>query len=242
CGCLLAIARSTAPAGAVGPVAAATGTPGGLGGLFASEFLLGHVALVDPHLHADAAEGGVGFEESLVDVRPEGVQGHTTFPVELPPAHLPSAPTAGALNLHAPRAGARRGLHALAPGAAEGDARGEPLGDALGNVRRVEFGVPACEDGELALLAGELRELLAQSVSFRSATPDDDPGASGVQVDVDPIAGAFDLYLGDAGPFELVGDQLADLHVLLDVVAVTLPFTGGVREPTGAVVDRKSVG
>src|SRR5699024_11558514 len=108
-----------------------TGTPGGLGGLFASEFLLGHVALVDPHLHADAAEGGVGFEESVVDVRPEGVQGHTTFPVELRPAHLRSAQSAGALNLHALGAGALRGLHALAHGAAEGDAGSELLGDPL---------------------------------------------------------------------------------------------------------------
>src|SRR5699024_8786032 len=51
CGLLRLAVTPTTSARAVAAVSAATGTTGRLGGLFAGEFLLGHVALVDPHLH-----------------------------------------------------------------------------------------------------------------------------------------------------------------------------------------------
>src|SRR3712207_9281027 len=40
------------------------------------------VALVDPHLDADATEGRPGLVDAVVDVRPEGVQGHAALAVE----------------------------------------------------------------------------------------------------------------------------------------------------------------
>src|SRR5690606_34574607 len=43
-------------------------------GLLAGELLLGHVALVDPDLDADLAEGRLGLVQTEVDVRAERVQ------------------------------------------------------------------------------------------------------------------------------------------------------------------------
>src|SRR5579859_1768633 len=87
----------------VGPAAAATGRdhtagPGPLAGRLAdghgrlpADFVLAgdlvgkDVALVDPHLDADAAERGAGLTKAVVDVGPEGVERHPPFAVELPP-------------------------------------------------------------------------------------------------------------------------------------------------------------
>src|SRR5580658_3047678 len=40
---------------------------------------LEHLALEDPHLHADDAVGGVGLGQTIVNVGAEGVQRHTAF-------------------------------------------------------------------------------------------------------------------------------------------------------------------
>src|SRR5690606_27499171 len=122
--------------------------------LLASEFLVGDVALVDPDLHADAAEGGPGLVEAVVDVRAERVQRHATLAVELRPAHLRAAETAGDLDPHALGAGALGALEALAHRAAERHASGELLRDALGDELRLRLGVLHLEDVELDLLLG----------------------------------------------------------------------------------------
>src|SRR6478735_4658464 len=88
-------------------------------GLLACELLVGEIALVDPDLHTDAAEGRLGLVEAVVDVRAERVQGHTAFAVELRAAHLGPAETAGHLDAHTLGAGALRALQALAHRAAE---------------------------------------------------------------------------------------------------------------------------
>src|ERR671912_436225 len=86
------------------------------------------VALVDPHLHADAAEGGAGLVQAVVDVRAERVQRHATLAVELRPAHLGTAEAARALHPDALDLRAALGrLHGLAHGAAEADAARELL-------------------------------------------------------------------------------------------------------------------
>src|SRR5690606_37920488 len=111
------------------------------GGLLAGQLLGGQVALVDPDRHADAAEGGAGLVEAVVDVRPEGVQRHAALTVELRARHLGAAETTGALDPDALGAGPERGLHTLAHRATEGHAGGELLGDALGDQLGVHLGV-----------------------------------------------------------------------------------------------------
>src|SRR5699024_4481506 len=80
--------------------------------------------------------------------------------------------------------------------------------------------------------------LAAQPVGLGAAASDDDPGARGVQVDADTVTGALDLDLGDTGPLETGGHELADRHVLVHVVRVALSLLGGVREPARAVIGR----
>src|SRR5207248_4715484 len=73
-----------------------------------------HLALVDPNLHADAAEGGLGLVEAVVDVRAQRVERHPAVGVMLRAGHLGAAQAAGALDLHALGAGAHgRGERAL---------------------------------------------------------------------------------------------------------------------------------
>src|SRR5690606_24766985 len=82
------------------------------------------VALVDPDLHADTAEGRLGLEEAVVHVRAERVQGHAALAVELRAGHLGAAEAAAALDLDALGARLHRRLHALAHGAADWAASG----------------------------------------------------------------------------------------------------------------------
>src|SRR5438270_3482453 len=78
------------------------------------------VALVDPDLHADAAEGGPGLVDAVVDVRAERVQGHPALAVELRAAHLGAAEATRALHPDALDLRAALGrLHGLAHRAAE---------------------------------------------------------------------------------------------------------------------------
>src|SRR6185312_11485640 len=123
------------------------------------QFLRSYVALVDPDLHADAAEGGLGFELAVVDVRTQGVQRHTAFAVELLAGHFCPAQTTGALYADALGTCAHCRLHGLLHRAAESHTRSKLLGDALGNKLGFDLGVLDLEDVQLNLLGGELFEL-----------------------------------------------------------------------------------
>src|SRR6476469_2816448 len=232
-----------AAAGAVGATrggaTAATGGPGagGLLGL-ALGTGAGDLALVDPDLHADAAEGGLGLVEAVVDVGTERVQGHAALAVELRARHLGAVETNRALDPDALGTRAHRGLHGLLHRPTELHATGELLGHALRDELGVDLGVLDLEDVQLDLLAGELLELAAQAVGLGAAATDDDARARGVDVDADAVTRALDLHLGDAGALHALGHELADRHVFLDVVAVALNDLGAVSEPTALVLGR----
>src|SRR5690606_39728801 len=85
---------------------------------------------------------------------------------------------------------------------------------------------------------GELLELTADAVRLGAAPADDDAGASGVDVDADPVPGALDLDACDSSALHALGHELADRDVLLDVVAIALTLVGGVSEPATLVVGR----
>ena len=59
------------------------------------------VALVDPHLHPDATGRSAGLTKAVVDVCPQGVQGHATFAVGLAARHLRAPETSRGLDAHA---------------------------------------------------------------------------------------------------------------------------------------------
>src|SRR6185312_16577489 len=76
-----------------------------------------------------------------------------------------------------------------------------------------------------------------------AAAPDHNPGTGGVDVDTDPVAGALDLHVGDAGAFQTGGQQSPDRHIFFDVVRVLLVGVpprlpaGGDAEPEAVGVD-----
>ena len=156
------------------------------------------VALVDPDLHADAAVGGLGLAEAVVDVGAQRVQRHPAFAVPLGAAHLGAAEATRALHPDAEGAGLLGVLHGPLHGPAEGDAAGELVGDALGDQRGVELGLLDLLDVELDLVvAGDLGEPGAQAVGLGAAATDDDAGTGGVHVDAEAVTGALDLDAAD---------------------------------------------
>src|SRR3954451_11566964 len=179
----------SAPTGAA--AAAATGAAHLLGRLEIGEVLgeaLGHdLALVDPDLHADAAEGRACLVEAVVDVGPEGVQRHASVRVALGARHFGAAQPAGHLDLHA--LGARAHGRGQCPlhRAPEGHAVLELLGDRLGHEPRVELGALDLEDVHLHGLAGHLVELPAEGVHLRAGLADHDAGPGRVDVDLDLV-------------------------------------------------------
>ena len=145
---------------------------------------LGHdLALVDPHLDADAAEGRLGLAEAVVDVGAQRVQRHAALAVVLAARHLGAAQAAAALDAHAGGARAdgagERPLH----GAPEAHAVLELLGDGLGHEHGVELGTLDLDDVHLDVLLGHRVELFAQRVDLGAALADHDARTGGVDVD-----------------------------------------------------------
>src|SRR5262245_40250706 len=239
------LGRAAAPGGgghdplAAGPLAAGTrGLAHGHGGL-AGDLLLAlglvgqHVALVEPYLHADATGGGAGLAEAVVDVGPQRVAGNPALAVALGPRHLGAAQAAGALHLDALRPRLLGVLHGPLHGPAEGDPGRQLVGHALGDEGGVQLGLLDLLDVELHLgVAGDLGQPGPQAVGLGPAAPDDDARARGVHVDPQAVTGALDLDPADGGMRQLAHQEVADLPVLDDVVAVLVT----VGEPAGLPV------
>ena len=117
------------------------------------------------------------------------------------------------------------------------------LGHTLGHQLRLRLGVLHLEDVQLHLLAGQLLQVGPDAVGLGAAAADDDARPRGVDVDADPVAGALDLHVGDAGALQTGGQQPTDRHVFLDVVLVLLVGVppglpvGGDTEPEAVGVD-----
>src|SRR6185503_16352246 len=139
------------------------------------------VALVDPHLHADAAEGGAGLEQAVVDVGTQRVQRHATLAVKLRARHLGTAQATRALHADAlDLRAAHRRLDRLAHRTAERHAVAQLLGHALRDELRVRLGVLDLEDVQLDLLVGQLLELAPDAVRLGTPAADHDARSGGV--------------------------------------------------------------
>src|SRR6266513_1021900 len=180
------------------------------------------LALIDPDLHADPAEGGPGLVEAVVDVRAQRVQRHPALAVELGPRHLRTAETTRALDPDPLGAALHRALDRLAHGPPEGNPAGQLLGHPLGDQLGVGLGVLHLEDVQLDLLAGQLLQVAADAVGLSAAPPDHDAGPGRVDVHPYTVPGPLDLDLGDAGPLHAALQHAADGHVLGHVLLVQL--------------------
>src|SRR4029079_11821806 len=182
----------------------------------------GDLALVDPDLHADPAEGGLGLVEAVVDVGAQRVQRDAALAVKLRARHLGAVEAARALDPDALGTRAHGRLHGLAHGAAELHPAAELLGDTLGDQLSVDLGVLHLENVQLDLLAGELLEVTADAVCLGATAADHDARARGVDVHPHTVPGALDLDLRDARTLHALGQEAADRDVLADVRLVEL--------------------
>ena len=199
------------------------------------ELTLGHIALVDPHLDTDAAVGGLGLEEAIVDESAERLQRDAAFTVELRTAHFRTAETAGELDTNTLGACTHGILLSLTHRATEGHAVGELLGDALSDELGVDGRVLHFEDVELNLLAGELLELGTNTLGFGATTADHDARTGGVDVHTHAVAGALDDDAGHARTLEILVHDLADGVIFEDEVTITLADLVGIGEPLGTM-------
>src|SRR5688572_20018394 len=200
--------------------------------------LVGHdVAAIDPDLDANAAVGGLGLTEAVVDLGAKGVQGNPALAVPLGAAHLGAAQPAAALHADAQGTRLLRVLHRALHGTTEGNTAGELIGNALCDQRRVELGLLDLLDVELhAIVASDLGEALSHAIGFGASAADDDARARGMHVDAQAITRALDFDATDRGMRQLHHDEVADLPVLDDVVGVRPT----VSEPTRLPISRDS--
>src|SRR6185312_12007302 len=193
---------------------------------------LGHdLALVDPHLHADPAEGRLRLGEPVVDVGTQGVQGHAALAVLLRARHLRAAQAAAAADLHALGAGADRRRQRALHRPPERHAVLELLGDRLGDQLGVELRALDLGDVHLDVLRRHRVQLTPQRVDLGAGLSDHDAGTGRVDVDRDPLLVLADVDVRQAGVRELAVDVVADLHVLHQRVRELLRRDEPVRLP-----------
>jgi hypothetical protein len=191
-------------------------------------------ALVDPDLHADAAEGRGGLGEAVVDVGAQGVEGDAAVLVLLGARHVGASQAAGDADLAAlgpALDGVRDGhLDRLAEGPAVLELPRDVLGDDLG----VRIGLLDFLDLDLDLLGRDLLELGADALDVRSLDADEDAGASGMDHHRDALGMPDDLHLGDVGALALgyVDDPAAQREILVEGLRVV----ARVDVPTGLPV------
>src|SRR5688572_2476874 len=131
-------------------------------------------ALVNPDLHADAAERGVCFGEPVVDVGAKGVTRHTALRLIFAAGHFGATEAAG--DGHAATLGAtlHRALDRLLDGAAEGHAALQLVRYRAGDQVGVELRSSNLLDVHADPPAGELLQRVAQVFDLGAAAADYD--------------------------------------------------------------------
>src|SRR5262245_53701526 len=234
----LGLALAAPAALAIAAAAPATAAAALLG--FDGTSLRGHrivlhdLALEDPHLDADHAIGGLGEPVAEIDVRAQRVQGHAALAVPFHARDLGAAEPARAIDADAESAEPDRRLHRPFHGAAEGDAALQLLGDGLRHQGGVDLGLPALDDVEVHRRGGEPGELAAQLLDVGAFLADQHAGPGGMHSDAAFLVRALDYHLGDAGLAALLEDVVADVHVLVQQLAV-LAAAGEPTAVPGAV-------
>src|SRR5882757_4373754 len=202
---------------------------------FSHLLVLGHrimledFALEDPDLDAAGAERGERGGHAVIDVGAQRVQGHAALAIPFHAGDFGAAETARAVDTNAFGAETHRRLHRALHGAAECDAALELLGDRFGDQRGVELRLADLDDVDDDVGGGDVGNPLAQLVDVGALLADHDTGARRMDRHAALLVRTLDHDAGDSRLLEFLVQDLADLDVFMQELAV-LVLAG---EPTG---------
>src|SRR5262249_1273919 len=182
--------------------------------------VLHDLALEDPDLHAAGAVGGERGGDAVIDVGAQRVQRHPALAIPFHARDLGPAETPRAINADAAGAEPHRRLHRPLHGAAEGDTALELLRDRFGDQLGIELGLPDLDDVDHHIGLGELGDLAAQLLDVGALLADDDPRPRRLHRDAALLVRPLDHDLGHRRLLEILHQLLADLHVLVEQLAV----------------------
>src|SRR3954447_6540978 len=186
-------------------------------------------ALEDPDFYAAGAERGERGGDAVVDVGAQRMQGHAAFAVPLHARDFGAAETARTVDTNAFGAETHRRLHRALHGAAECDAALELLRDRFGDQGGVEFGLADFDDVDDDVGSRDVGNPLAQLVDVGALLADHDAGTRRMDRHAALLVRTLDHDAGNRGLLELLVQDLADLDVLVQQLAVFV-LAG---EPTG---------
>src|SRR6195952_1420434 len=202
---------------------------------FSHLLVLGHrivlkdFALEDPDLDAAGAECGERGGNAVIDIRAQRVQRHPPFAIPFHARDFGAAETARAVDTNALGAKTHRRLHRALHGTTKCDAAFKLLRDRFGDQRGVEFGLADFDDVDDDVGSRDIGNPLAQLVDVGALLADHDAGARRMDRHAALLVRTLDHDAGDSGLLELLVQDLADLDVLMQQLAVFV-LAG---EPTG---------
>src|SRR5690606_24599575 len=182
--------------------------------------LIEHLALEDPHLHADHAIRGLRLGESIVDIRAEGMQRNAPFAIPLRARDLGTVQATGDAHFHAERTTAHRVGHRALHCPAEHHSALELLRDTFGNQLRVELRLTNLRDVDTHVRdrhAYHLRHLRAELFDVFALLADHDAWASSMNRDVHLARRALDVDAAHGRLGKLLLQKLAHLEVRVHV-------------------------
>src|SRR5882672_5187614 len=186
-------------------------------------------ALEDPDLDAAGAERGERGRHAVIDIGAQRVQRHAAFAIPFHARDFGAAEAARAVDTNALGAKTHRRLHRALHGAAERDAALQLLRDRFGNQGGVEFGLADFDDVDDDVGSRDIGNPLAQLVDVGALLADHDTRTRRVDRHAALLVRTLDHDAGDSRLLEFLVQDLADLDVLMQQLAVFV-LAG---EPTG---------
>ena len=179
------------------------------------------VALVQPHLDANATRAGACFTESVINVCTKCVQWNATFAVPLGAAHFCATQTTRTLNTNTKCAELLCVLHRALHCTTECDAINQLVSNTLCDESSVEFCLLDFNNVELqTVVAGDLCKTSAKLVCLCTLTTDNNSGTCGVHVDAELVTCALYFNTADCCVFKCGHEVLTDLPILSEIVLV----------------------
>src|SRR3954468_16183397 len=227
-----------------GSVAARTRTATAVA--FGHLLVLGHrialeeLALEDPDLDAAGTERRERGRHAVVDVGAQRVQRHAAFAVPLHARDFGAAKTARAVDTNAFGAKTHRRLHRPLHGAAERDAALELLGDRFGDQGSVEFGLADFHDVDDDVGSRDVGNPLAQLVDVGALLADHHTRSRPMDRHAAPLVRTLDPDAGDGRLLEFLVQDLADLDVFMQQLAVLVLAGEPTRIPRPVDAETKS--